>query len=155
MLAAMDALVTELTGIQANAGNVEFLLKVRDDDESDHLLQTWRHARPARATGLLGSFRDAELVEFLQMLEFNLKSGMLIVAGAGIRGTLGIAAGRIVRAEVGNERGPRAVFRLLSVRQGDFEFTPGEVVPDRHCDLKISQVLFEAMRVRDERHAPG
>lgn len=155
MLAAMDTLVTELTGIQANAGNVEFLLKVRDDDESDHLLQTWRHARPARATGLLGSFRDAELVEFMQMLEFNLKSGVLVVAGAGVRGALGIANGRIVRAEAGQERGPRAVFRMLAVRQGDFEFTPGEVPPDRNCDLKISQVLFEAMRVRDERHAPG
>jgi serine/threonine protein kinase len=157
VLAALEALASELTGIQGNANNVEFLLKVRDD-ESDHLLQTWRHSRPARATGLLGSFRDAELVEFMQMLEFNLKTGVLAVSGQGARGaargTLGIAEGRIVRAEAGPERGPRAVFRLLSLRQGDFEFLPGEAPPHRDCDLKISHVLLEAMRVRDER-APG
>ena len=154
LLAGMEALVTELTGIQANPNNVEFLLKVRDD-ESDHLLQTWRHSRPNRSTGLMGSFRDAELVEFMQMLEFNLKTGMLAVASGAVRGTLGIFEGRIVRAEAGPERGPRAVYRLLTLRVGDFEFTPGEVPAERHCDLKISHVLLEAMRVRDERRGPG
>lgn len=154
LLTSMEALVTELTGIQANAGNVEFLLKVRDED-SDHLLQTWRHSRPARSTGLLGAFRDAELVEFMQMLEFNLKTGTLTVAGPGVRGALGILEGRIVRAEVGAERGPRAVLRLLTLQRGDFEFAPGEPAGDRHCDLKISHVLLEAMRVRDERGGPG
>jgi serine/threonine protein kinase len=152
LMRAMEGLVAELSGIAANSSNVEFLLKVRDD-ESDHLLQTWRHTRPGggRATGLLGSFRDAELVEFMQMLEFNLKTGTLNVAAGAVRGTLGIVDGRIVRAECGPERGPRAVFRLLTLRQGDFEFQPGEVAADRHCDLKISHVLLEAMRVRDER----
>ncbi len=153
LLAAMEALVTELTGIQANANNVEFLLKVRDE-ESDHLLQTWRHVRPARSTGLLGAFRDAELVEFLQMIEFNLKSGTLAIAGDGVRGKLDLAEGRIVRAEAGQERGPRAVFRLICLRAGDFEFTPCEPRAERDCDLKISHVLLEAMRVRDERHSP-
>ncbi|MCO5165021.1 MAG: protein kinase [Planctomycetes bacterium] len=153
VLAAIEGLVTELTGIAANSGNVEFLLKVRDD-ESDHLLQTWRHSRPPRSTGLLGAFRDAELMEFMQLLEVNRKSGVLAVAGGGVRGALGIAEGRIVRAEVGADRGPRAAFRLLTLPQGDFEFTPGEP-PPRECDLKISQVLLEAMRVRDERHARG
>jgi serine/threonine protein kinase len=154
LLKAMEMLVTELTGIQANPNNVEFLLKVRDD-ESDHLLQTWRHSRPSRSTGLMGSFRDAELVEFMQMLEFNLKTGTLAVASGAVRGTLGIVDGRIVRAEAGPERGPRAVYRLLTLRVGDFEFQPTEVPPDRHCDLKISHVLLEAMRVRDERRGPG
>jgi serine/threonine protein kinase len=153
---AIEQLVTELTGIQASAANVEFLLKVRDD-ESDHLLQTWRQARPVgiRQSGFLGSFRESELVEFLQMLEFNGKSGTLSVAHGGTRGTLSVAEGRIVRAESPPEQGLRAVRKLLSLKQGDFEFTPGEAPRDRHCDLKISQVLLEVMRVRDERHQPN
>lgn len=154
VLAAVEALVTELTGIAANPNNVEFLLKVRDD-ESDHLLQTWRHSRPARAAGLVGAFREAELMEFMHMLELNRKTGVLTVAGAGLRGALGIAEGKIVRAEAGAERGQRAVFRILALAQGDFEFAPGEAPAARDCDLRISQVLLEAMRVRDERHARG
>ncbi|MCW8141529.1 MAG: protein kinase [Planctomycetota bacterium] len=154
VLAAVEALVTELTGIAANPNNVEFLLKVRDD-ESDHLLQTWRHSRPARAAGLVGAFREAELMEFMHMLELNRKTGVLTVAGADLRGALGIAEGKIVRAEAGAERGQRAVFRILGLAQGDFEFAPGEAPAPRDCDLRISQVLLEVMRVRDERHARG
>lgn len=148
LMREVEAVVTELTQIAADARNVEFLLKVRDD-ESDHLLQTWRHARPQRASGFLGSFRDAELVEFLQMLEVNRKTGTLTIGGAGARGRLDVREGRIVRAEHGGDAGERAVYRLLELRQGDFEFAPGEVPPGT-CDLKISPVLFEAMRLRDE-----
>lgn len=150
LLRGIEAVVTDLTGIQASPQNVEFLLKVRDE-ESDHLLQTWRHQRPQRQTGFLGSFREAELVEFLQMLEFNLKSGTLSVAGQSARGRMTVSEGRIVSADCGPERGLKAVQRLLNLRAGDFEFAPGDLPGEFHCDLKISQVLLDAMRVRDER----
>ena len=146
-LRAIEAVTSEMTGIRADANNVEFLLKVRDE-ESD-LLQTWR-SPVNRAAGFLGSFRGDELVEFLQMLEFNQKTGVLAVASLSLRGRLGIREGRIVRAEAGAARGTAAVGQILSQRTGDFEFTPGAVPGPGDCDIRISQALLDVMRDQDE-----
>ena len=144
---AIEDVVGEMTGIKADGSNVEFLLKIRDE-ESD-LLQTWRSGG-IRSSAFLGSFRGAELVEFLQMLEFNQKSGTLTVVAGPIRGRMMIHQGRIVTAESGHVNGPRAVGRLLTQQQGDFEFTPGEASGEHEFDLRISQALLNVMRYRDE-----
>ncbi|MGE0709900.1 MAG: protein kinase [Planctomycetota bacterium] len=146
VLQGIETIVGELTGIEANANNVEFLLKIRDE-ESD-LLQTWRFSAK-RASAFLGSFRDAELVEFLQMVEFNRKTGSLRVVTSQGRGTVDIREGVVVAAEAGRLRDEQAVRYLLAQRSGDFEFTPGEPTT-RRCAVKISQALLDAMRLRDE-----
>lgn len=148
LMRAIEEVVSEMTGLRADATNVEFLLKVRDE-ESD-LLQTWRTSSHRRATGFLGSFREAELVEFLQMLEFNKKTGTLTIAAQGVRGRIVIREGRIVRGEAGDRRGTAAVARLLGQRAGDFEFSPGDVRGPFELDLPISRALLELMRHRDE-----
>ncbi|RMG13902.1 MAG: FHA domain-containing protein [Planctomycetota bacterium] len=146
--AAIEQLVTEMTGIAADSTNVEFLLKCREE-ESD-LLQTWRVKGRRPTSSFLGSFRESELIEFMQMLEFNQKTGVLNVATQKVRGRMVIAQGRIVRAEAGRVRGPAAVEALVGQPSGDFEFTPGEVLEARECDLNISRALLNAMRHRDE-----
>jgi len=151
--------VSDVTGIRADASNVEFLLRIRDE-ESD-LLQTWRSSAKA-SSSFLGSFDGNELVEFMQMLEFNTKSGTLKVASLRLRGQLLVHEGRIVKADVSPvtsgqrrettpvERGHKAVRRLLGLPRGDFEFVPGNVALQAVMDLKISQALMERMRVQDE-----
>ena len=85
------------------------------------------------------------------MLEFNQKSGVLTVVAGPVRGRMLIHKGRIVRAEAGHLQGPRAVGRVLTLQQGDFEFTPSDIDEgDRDFDLKISQALLNVMRYRDE-----
>ncbi len=147
VMRAIEEVVGDMTGIRADASNVEFLLKVRDE-ESD-LLQTWRSSS-RRASSFLGSFRGQELVEFLQMLEFNKKSGVLTVAAQDTRGRLFIREGKIVGAECGERRGAGAVGKLLTRSAGDFEFTPGEARGPAEMDLPISRALLEVMRHRDE-----
>ena len=150
LLRAMESVVTEMTGIQADSSNMEFLLKIRDE-ESD-MLQTWRQSATGRTrtSAFLGSFRESELVEFLGMLEFNHKSGTLTVASRTQRGTLWIHEGRIVRAESQGQRDLEAVRTILAMQQGDFEFTPGDVQRIQDCNYPISQVVLEAMRHMDE-----
>jgi len=153
MMAALHKVVTELTGIAADENNVEFLLKMRDE-ESD-LLQTWRQSRSARNSAFLGSFRDMELIEFLGMLEFNHKSGTLNVASGRVRGALHISQGRVVRAEAAGQKDMPAIMGLLSLPHGDFEFSPGEPTGARECDYPISQLVLDAMRKLDELRARG
>ncbi|HBP20441.1 MAG TPA: hypothetical protein DEA08_21950 [Planctomycetes bacterium] len=148
VMRGIEDTVGEITGLVANASNVEFLLKIRDE-ESD-LLQTWRTSRN-RASAFLGSFRDSELVEFLQMVEFNRKSGTLRVAAGTKRGTIGIIEGVIVGAEAEGHSDAEAVAFLLRQRDGDFEFTPGPSRIPPRCRLPIGAALMNAMRLRDER----
>jgi serine/threonine protein kinase/DNA-directed RNA polymerase subunit RPC12/RpoP len=149
---AIQSIVTEMTGIKADRANVEFLLKVREE-ESD-LLQTWRVKGRRSTSSFLGSFRESELIEFVQMIEFNQKSGVLNVASGKIRGRLVIQAGRVVSAGCGRLRDQEAVGRLLGQRHGDFEFSPGEPEPGSiTCNIKIARALLEVMRNRDESSA--
>ncbi len=147
---AIEVIVSEMTGIKADRNNVEFLLKVREE-ESD-MLQTWRVKGRRATSSFLGSFQEAELIEFMQMIEFNQKSGVLNVASGGTRGRMVIQEGRVVRAECGRLRNGEAVAALLGQRNGDFEFSPGDRVDlQKHeCNIKISRALLDVMRNRDE-----
>jgi serine/threonine protein kinase/DNA-directed RNA polymerase subunit RPC12/RpoP len=147
---AIESIVTEMTGIKADRNNVEFLLKVREE-ESD-LLQTWRVKGRRATSSFLGSFQEAELIEFMQMIEFNQKSGVLNVASGGTRGRMVIHEGRVVRAECGRLKSAQAVAALLGQKNGDFEFSPGDRGrPEQHeCNIKISRALLDVMRNRDE-----
>ena len=152
LLRGMEELASELTGIRAAPGTVEFLLKMRDE-ESD-LLQTWRERRSPKGGAFLGSFQETELLEFLGMLELNQKSGVVAVSSGPVRGRLGIAAGRIVRAEAGPEVGTNALRILLTLSRGDFEFSPCDVAPaEPGVTWKISEVVLDALRQLDEMRA--
>jgi serine/threonine protein kinase len=154
LMDAIQTIVTEMTGIKADRNNAEFLLKVREE-ESD-LLQTWRIKGRRSTSSFLGSFQESELIEFLQMIEFNQKSGVLNIASGKLRGRMVIQAGRIVRAECGRATAARAVNMLLSRVTGDFEFSPGDPQPATFdCDIKISRALLDVMRHRDESSSQG
>ncbi|MBI3724327.1 protein kinase [bacterium] len=163
VLQAIEKVVAEMLEVDNVSGNVEFLLKLRDDQID--LQKTWRVANQrARQSAVLGSFRDRELVEFLQMIEFNSKTGVVEISGKDSRGKLHVNAGRIVAAEcfpqslmkgLSAEHAPihraeRAVSVLLQIRNGDFEFTPRFDIPAQECDLRISKVLLDALKARDE-----
>jgi serine/threonine protein kinase len=162
MMRAIENVVGEMLGIQGAGQNVEFLLKLRDEEID--LQKTWR--AQLRPSAFHGAFRDRELVEFLQMVEFNGKTGTLEIAGKAIRGRVHILAGRIIgafayrlrdlgRSSSGEEDpfaiGPAAILHLLGLEAGDFEFTPTTPVIEKQCELNISKVLLEALRRRDER----
>jgi serine/threonine protein kinase len=162
VLRAIEGLVSEMLGVQVGKGNVEFFLRLRDEEID--LQRTWKF--PSRGgSAFLGAFRDKELVEFLQMVEFNKKTGLVEVSGKEWRGKLHLREGRIIAAQTWPQalgkgqsaemppirHGEAAVHLLLDLGQGDFEFTPKpdpSVVPE--CDIMISRVLLESLRKRDE-----
>jgi serine/threonine protein kinase len=166
VLRAVEAVVSETIGIPVQRGNCEFFLKLRDEEID--LQRTWKV--PARQSAFLGAFRDRELAEFLQMIEFNKKTGVVEISGREWRGKLHVQLGRIIAAQAFPQAlrkglsgemppvraGPDAAALLTGLEQGDFEFSPApgnEVGVQPECNLKISAILLDALRRRDERRS--
>jgi serine/threonine protein kinase len=162
VMRAIEAVVEEMLGVRGLKGNVEFLLKLRDEEID--LQRTWRMAQAKQGSAIAGAFRDREFAEFLQMLEFNNKTGTVEVSGDHWRGKLNVLEGRIVAASAhpaglrkGLSRvmpalkiGEDAVHCLLGIGQGDFEFTPHAEDVETECDVKISKALLDTLRKIDE-----
>ena len=105
------------------------------------------------AGGLGGKFKGDELVEFLQMVEFNRKTGVLRIHDTvRFRGTAFFQEGRLKGASTQEgQKGEAGLRSLLSLPGGRFRFSPQLPVgfaPE--LDLPLSPILFEAMRQRDE-----
>jgi serine/threonine protein kinase len=130
-------------------GDPELLLQLKPGA----MEATWRTpAAPPTPGGMAGALERDELVEFLQMLGFNVKTGVLTVHTAALSGHLAFQEGRI-KAAITN-RGHRdqpAALELMASRQGRFEFSPKLPKNFVACiDQDVSAMLMEAMRRRDE-----
>lgn len=73
------------------------------------------------SAGVKGKLRDMSLVNLIQFLELEKKTGILSVVSEGRSGHLYFQDGKIVNAVQGALRGEGAVYRLLSWTDGDFE----------------------------------
>lgn len=149
-LRALESITSDITGVDATPQNVEFLLRIQDEEVD--LLQTWRSSAK-RSSSFMGTFSDNELIEFLQMVEFNQKTGTLRVTAPMIRGTAYVARGVVVAAEARTAEGvltDEAAFKfLLRQPRGEFEFKPESPISMR-CRVRISPALLDAVRLRDE-----
>jgi hypothetical protein len=95
------------------------------------------------------------LVEFLQMLEFNGKSGTLTVRQGGFNAQVLVREGCVIDAEAGVTRGRSVVQRALDLEGGEFSFDPHLVsAPMRQSKtVKIGRLLLEHLRTVDEAKA--
>ncbi len=145
---AIGACIVELLGVPGFKGDPELLLSL--EKAPGGMDSTWRG--PVEAGGISGVFSGDELMEFLQMVEFNKKSGTLAVRGERLSGHLAFQDGRLKAAITADgRRGQDAVAALLAASGGRFDFQPRlpqGFIPE--LDASISSVLMEAARRRDE-----
>ncbi|MGE0708319.1 MAG: protein kinase [Planctomycetota bacterium] len=147
--AALGEVIVQHLGVPGFKGDPELLLSL----DQGMLDSTWRGPAPG---GMAGSFsRGDELIEFLQMVEFNKKAGILSIQGSRAQGHLAFQDGRL-RAAVTQDgrRGDAAVNALLDVREGRFEFKPQ--LPAgfaAQMDTGVSSLLLDVLRRRDEEEA--
>jgi hypothetical protein len=102
---------------------------------------------------LSGSLSHVPMVELLQQLEFNSRTGTLKVFDERTRrhGLLVIKEGRPLHAEVANLEGTAAALQLLAVQAGQFTFS--EAVEGETNELAgqtITGLLLESQRRVDE-----
>lgn len=97
-----------------------------------------------------GDLQQVPLIDLLQLLSMNRRSGVLGITTPIGAGEVRLAAGEVIDAVYRRLEGEKALFRLLGERDGHFAFSPGEPMSGRRILSATSPLLIEAMRQVDE-----
>jgi pSer/pThr/pTyr-binding forkhead associated (FHA) protein len=108
-------------------------------------------AHPGQSSAISGNLSEIRLPSLLQVLESDRATGTLVVRQAGQEGKLHIHQGAICHATLGRARGVKAVYRLMVLEEGRFEFfIPGRSPEYETVEGDLQKHLLEAMRQKDE-----
>ncbi len=148
-----------IKGLQMGAD--DYLTKPFDMDELiarvNLILQRMRKTQEAALTRssqtLAGSTSEMGLPDLLQMFGLNQKTGMLRISKVGnLPGRIALQDGKLISAELGQMRGPKALYRLLEWGDAQFEVAPlMETRPDPDLPASVEEALMEGMRQIDEK----
>lgn len=116
--------------------------------------QIFRRSDAARAAGesreLEGNLAQIPLPDLLQILSVNRKTGRLTVEREGERAELHLREGRVVDAAIGPIGAEKALWRLLTRREGSFSFQPGATPERERIERRLDELLLEGLRQGDE-----
>jgi DNA-binding response OmpR family regulator len=118
--------------------------------------QVFRRVEAARAVSgesreIEGNLAQIPLVDLLQILSVNRKTGRLTVEREGERAVIALRDGRVVDASLGAVNGEKALFRLLTRREGQFAFVPGQNgEAAERIDRRLEELMLEGLRQADE-----
>ena len=133
-----------------------FLRKPFDlDDVLSRVEQIFRRIEAARAVSgesreIEGNLAQIPLVDLLQILAVNKKSGRLAVEREGERAEVSLDQGRVVDAQMGGVFGEKALWRLLTRREGQFAFVPGPPGGAARIERRLEELVLEGLRQADE-----
>ncbi|MCB0283752.1 MAG: response regulator [Calditrichae bacterium] len=96
-----------------------------------------------------GDLKDLSIVELVQMLNLNKKSGVLHIS-AETNGKIYLKDGQLHAAECNNLSGEEAVYKLVEQITGKFNFEINEVTKERNINGSTMNVIMEACRIMDE-----
>ncbi len=118
--------------------NLQSLLKKKKDS-------------PQQSSAISGRIAEIRLTSLLQIIESDRATGTLRVLNAGREGKLHIHQGAVRHATVGRASGLKALYRLMALDEGSFDF----YIPGRNPDFDtvegdLQKHLLEAMRQKDE-----
>jgi len=126
------------------------------DEVLSRIEQVFRRVEAARAVSgesreIEGNLAQIPLVDLLQILSVNRKTGRLAVEREGERAVIVLRDGRVLDAALGNVAGEKALFRLLTRREGQFAFVPGKVAEAAgRIDRRAEELMLEGLRQADE-----
>jgi CheY-like chemotaxis protein len=134
----------------------EFLRKpVREEELLARIGAILTRGRAVRSAAddqqkLLGTLTEISLMDLLQILRMNRRSGLLELELEGRRGTLFLSEGEVVDAEAGRFRGEKAFYRTLQWEGGKFEFRPQPVQIPPQIRRPGENLILEGLRQIDE-----
>lgn len=115
------------------------------------------HALPVRASGAVaesgdirGNLQQIGILDLLQLLCMNRRSGALSITTQAGAGELRLADGEVVDAVYRRLEGEKALYRLLGENEGVFSFASGTSHSLRRIVLPTRSLLLEGMRHIDE-----
>jgi hypothetical protein len=138
-------------------GDINLLLGEEVSKDATDLTQDLSETitKPPLPSGLSGTFSDMELFEVCQLIEFCQKNGTLNIKGDGKEGIICFSMGAIIWAQSSDLKGEKAVHELLSIQKGLFEFHGNVISQDENLVLKLSKVLIDIMKEKDEKGIVG
>jgi len=154
-----DRIPVVLAGESADPDKVRvgaWLRKPFDPEEVvARIEQIFRRVEAARAVAaegreLEGNLAQIPLVDLLQILSMNRKTGRLRIEREGERGEVALSSGQVTDAQVGAVSGEKALYRLLSRREGQFSFHAGPVPAEGRIARRLDELLLEGLRQVDE-----
>jgi len=102
-------------------------------------------------TRFAGDLADVGVVDLVQTIELNRKSGIIHVANHdGRRGSIFFRDGKVIDAEVGRLSGANAVYRLFTWSEGQFVVEFKQIRRHDVIDIAIAPLLMEGMCRLDE-----
>ena len=121
----------------------------------DHVISRIVQASPRESRipleqELRGNIEQMSMVDLIQLLTMNRRSGVLAITTGYGAGEVRLADGEVIDAVYRRLEGEKAFYRLLGERAGRFAFSPGELATVRRLTSPTSQLLMEAMRQVDE-----
>lgn len=107
---------------------------------------------PPPQQDIRGDLEQVPLVDMLQLLAMNRRTGALSVTTDAGSGEVRMVEGNVVDAVFRRLVGERALYRVLAERRGRFAFAPGEPSATRRIQGSTNMLLMEAMRQVDEQN---
>jgi DNA-binding response OmpR family regulator len=101
--------------------------------------------------GLVGNLTDLNIIELIQLLGMNKKSGALFLTTGSIKGEVYFVGGRILHAQTENLVGEDAIYKLAEWNDGLFKFEPKEIVIEPTIRTTTMNLIMEACRRMDEK----
>jgi DNA-binding response OmpR family regulator len=125
------------------------------DEVLGRIEQIFRRVEAAKAVSgesreIEGNLAQIPLVDLLQILAVNRKTGRLGVEREGERAEILLDEGRVVDARMGAAVGEKALYRLLTLREGQFAFVPGPSGAEERIERKVEELVLEGLRQADE-----
>ncbi|HET6437195.1 MAG TPA: DUF4388 domain-containing protein [Anaeromyxobacter sp.] len=149
-----------LTGEEADADRSRLGTYLKKPFNHDEVLarieQVFRRVEAARAVSgesreIEGNLAQIPLVDLLQILSVNKKTGRLTVDREGERAVIALRDGRVLDTALGAVSGEKALFRLLTRREGQFAFVPGQLADAaERIDRRVEELMLEGLRQADE-----
>jgi hypothetical protein len=153
------------TGDRISVGGREFVFLQGDEETVRRLFLAQRRPSPPeteRSAGtdepdradpksaFAGSVSEFRLGELLQALERARKTGRLDVVCSEGRGEIWFESGKVVRAALGQLANEEAVYRMLELDSGFFEFESGPCEARDEIQVPTNNLIMEGFRRIDE-----
>jgi len=156
-LTSIDQVATELRGLRTGADDYLIKSNIKKEElvgKVDTLLNKARDMQQASQEmqeGLYGKLSDLSLIDVLQLLMMNKKTGQLTLTAGEEKAEMVFNDGKLTHAEYKQFVGEEAVYNLGEWKDGVFRFESCEinVVPTIHTTTM--NVVMEYCRVTDEK----
>ena len=126
------------------------LMAQAEQDVSHSTTNVMRQIRKTEA--MSGRIEEVSVPELLQQLEFNAKTGTLVIETDTEAGQLVVREGAPLTASFAGHTGEEAIVAMTALSAGSFTLRSSlpSTVGERRIDTSLTAILFEASRRHDE-----